>query len=398
MYFEFVPSPKLHNAIVMTRVVIAPQAFKGCADAHDVADAIADGFGRAWPDAVLDRIPVADGGEGTVRALVEATGGEYRVARVRDPLGRPVDARWGVIDRGRTAVVEMAAASGLPLLRTSERDPLHASSYGTGELIRAAAQSGVRHIIVGVGGSATNDGGAGMARALGLSLLDAHGAALPEGGAALADLARIEGTLAPVLRGVEIVVASDVRNPLLGPEGASAVFGPQKGASADGVRLLDAALGRFADVVAGLVGKDARAEPGAGAAGGVGFALLAFCGARIQSGAELVLDVARFDARVRGAALCVTGEGRLDGQSLYGKATIAVARRARAQGVATAAIVGSIGFGYERAWSEGIAAIEPIATGPADLDALMREWRPFVTAAAERLARAVHLGRLLGSV
>lgn len=381
----------------MTRVVVAPQAFKGSAAAHEIADAIADGFRRAWQDPEIDRIAIADGGEGTVRALVEATGGEYRVTRVRDPLGRPVEARWGLVDE-RTAIVELAAASGLPLLPASERDPLRASSFGTGELIRAAAQSGVRRIIVGVGGSATNDGGAGMVRALGLSLLDARGAALPEGGAALAGLARIAGTLDPAVRDVEIVVASDVRNPLLGPEGASAVFGPQKGASADDVRLLDAALGHFADIVAGFAGRDVRFEPGTGAAGGVGFALLALCGAHIRAGAELVLDVARFDERVRGAALCVTGEGRLDGQSLYGKATITVARRARAQGVATAAIVGSLGPGYERTWSEGIVAIEPIATGPADLDTLMREWRPLVTDAAERLARAVQLGGLLGSV
>lgn len=380
------------------RVVVAPQAFKGSAAAHDVAAAIADGLREVWRDAALELIPVADGGEGTVRALVESTGGEYRASRVKDPLGREVEARWGLIEGGAAAVIEMAAASGLPLLAPDERDPDRASSYGTGELLLHAARAQVRRIVVGIGGSATNDGGAGLVRALGLRLLDESGAQIPEGGAALARVARIEGEIHPALRDVEILVASDVRNPLVGPEGASAIFGPQKGASPAQVGSLDAALERFADVVAAHVRSDLRTAPGAGAAGGVGFALLAFLGARLRSGAELVLDVTRFDQRVRGAALCVTGEGRLDGQSLFGKASVTVARRARAAGVPVAAVVGSLGPGYEGAWAEGIRAVEAIATGPADLEALVRDWRALVRAAAERLARALQLGHEMDTV
>lgn len=380
------------------RILVAPQAFKGSAEAHEVAAAIADGLRAVWPAAALDLLPVADGGEGTLRALVEATGGEYRETTVQDPLGRPVRARWGLIEGGETAVVEMAAASGLPLLAAHERDAKRASSRGTGELIRAAARAGARRIIVGIGGSATNDAGAGMLRALGLRVLDADGRELPEGGAALARVARIEGDIDSALSSIELLVASDVRNPLTGPEGASAVFGPQKSASAEDVRELDAALGRFADAVAQRTGRDLRAEPGAGAAGGVGFALLAVLEARLRSGAELVLDASRFDERVRGVALCVTGEGRLDAQSLFGKASLTVARRARAAGIHVAAVVGSLGPGYERAWSAGLAAIETIATGPADLESLIREWRPLVRAAAERLARALQLGSEMDSV
>jgi glycerate kinase len=377
---------------VALQVLVAPQAFKGCADAYEVAAAIGEGLARVWPDARIDLAPVADGGEGTVRALVEARHGTYRTAHVHDPLRRPIAARWGLIDN-ETAVIEMAAASGLPLLQRHERDPLRTGTFGTGELIKEAVASGARRILVGIGGSATNDAGAGMLRALGLRLLDARGDELAEGGAALAALDRIEGEIDPAVRRTQVLVASDVRNPLCGPEGASAVFGPQKGATPDDVALLDAALGRFADVAAVRAGTDRRDVPGAGAAGGIGFALMTFLNAQIRPGAELVLDAGRFDERLRGTHLCVTGEGRLDAQSLYGKATITVAKRAAARRVPTAAIVGSLGDGYEGAWAAGLAAVEPISTGPADLETLISQWRPLVCAAAERLARAVQLGR-----
>ncbi len=379
------------------RIVVAPQAFKGSADAHEVAAEIAAGLRDAWRDAVTTELPVADGGEGTVRAIVEASRGEYRESDVTDPLGRAVRARWGRVDGGATAVIEMAAASGLPLLAAGERDPLRATTRGVGELIREAVRSGARRVVIGLGGSATNDGGAGMLRALGLRFLDARGDELPEGGAALARLARITGELDASLRGVELLVASDVRNPLCGPEGASAVFGPQKGASPRDVRVLDAALANYAGVVARRIGRDLRDTPGAGAAGGLGFALHALLGAELRSGAELVLDTVRFDERVRGAALCVTGEGRLDAESAFGKATLTVARRARRAGVPVVAIVGSLGPGYETAWAD-LGAIEAIATGPVDLDSLMRECRPRVRAAATRLARALQLGREMDTV
>ena len=231
------------------RVVIAPQSFKGSAGAVEVASAIARGVREVWQNAVVLEMPLADGGEGTVRALIRATGGETRHTRVHDPLLREIDAEWGVLGDKKTAVVEMAAANGLPLLKDSERDPRITSTRGTGELILAAAMSGAHRIVIGIGGSATNDGGAGMARAFGYRFFDDRGAELPEGGAALAHLARIDGQTDPRLVRPSIDVACDVRNPLLGPEGASAVFGPQKGATPEMVRELDAALTRFADVV-----------------------------------------------------------------------------------------------------------------------------------------------------
>src|SRR6267143_1603641 len=301
------------------RVLIAPQSFKGSADAVAVAAAIARGVRTVWPDAETVELPLADGGEGTVRALVRATSGELRSARVHDPLLREIDAEWGVLGDRTTAVVEMAAANGLPLLREDERDPRITSTRGTGELILTAAMSGAHRIVIGIGGSATNDGGAGMARAFGYTFFDREGNELPEGGAALARLARIDGQTDPRLIRPAVEVACDVRNPLLGPEGASAIYGPQKGATPEIVRELDAALARYADVVEAFVGRPIREVPGAGAAGGLGAGLLAFLDARLVSGADLVLRAVGFDERLRGADLVITAEGRIDRQSGYGK-------------------------------------------------------------------------------
>ena len=397
MYFPGQPARAARVGPMPARIVVAPQAFKGSADAAAVADAIAEGLHEVWPDASIDRVPVADGGEGTVRALVDGADGEMRETTARDPLGHLIRAGFGLIDGGATAVVEMAAASGLTLVAPADRDARLTSSFGTGELLVAAARAGARRILIGVGGSATNDGGAGMLRAVGFRLLDQGGREIGEGGIALERLASIEGMLDPVLAGVELVVATDVASPLTGPNGASAVFGPQKGATADDVRALDAALGHFADVVAWKTKQDLRDAPGAGAAGGVGFALMALLRATARSGADLVLDAARFDERVAVASLCVTGEGRLDAQSLAGKASVVVARRAGRKGVPTVAVVGSLGDGHERALAE-LAAVEPIAVGPADEATLMREWRPLVRAAAARLARAVQVGTRMASV
>src|SRR3990170_7016429 len=307
-----VPCPTYHSRVPerdAPRVVIAPQSFKGSADAVAVASAIARGIRRVWPRAQCVELPLADGGEGTAFALVRATGGEMRQARVHDPLGREIDAQWGVLGDGITAVLEMAAASGLPLLREDERDPRITSTRGTGELILAAAASGAQRIVVGIGGSATNDGGAGMARAFGYRFFDAASRELPEGGAPLARLARIEGQTDPRLVRPAIDVACDVRNPLLGPEGATAVYGPQKGATPEIQRQLEGALARYADVVEAFVGRDVRSVAGAGAAGGLGAGLIAFLDARLVSGSALVLDAVGFDKRLVGADLVVAGEG-----------------------------------------------------------------------------------------
>src|SRR5438128_12293865 len=266
-----------------------------------------------------------------------------RAARVHDPLLREIDAEWGILGDGTTAVVEMAAASGLTLLREDERDPRITSTRGTGELILAAAASGAHRIVIGIGGSATNDGGAGMARALGYRFLDRDGNELPEGGAALARLARIDGQTDPRLIRPAVEVACDVRNPLLGPEGASAIYGPQKGASPEVVRELDAALARYADVVEAFIGRPIRDVPGAGAAGGLGAGLLAFLDARLVSGAKLVLDAVGFERKLVGASLVITGEGRIDRQSAYGKLTQAVTLAARARGVPVVAVAGGLG-------------------------------------------------------
>ena len=380
--------PTYHSRVAeraAPRVIIAPQSFKGSADAVAVAAAIAKGVRAVWANAATVEMPLADGGEGTVRALVRATGGELRYARVHDPLLRLREAEWGMLRDRTTAVVEMAAANGLPLLLESERDPRITSTRGTGELIIAAAASGAHRIIIGIGGSATNDGGAGMARAFGYRFLDRLGRELPEGGAALADLGRIDGQTDPRLVRPSIDVACDVRNPLLGPEGASAIFGPQKGATPEMVRELDAALARYADVVERFVGRGVRDVPGAGAAGGLGAGLLAFLDARLVSGAQLVLEAVGFDRQLDGATLVITGEGRIDGQSAYGKLTQAVTAAARRRGVPVVAIAGMVGEGADALRAEGIEAIETLAATAAERDAAMRDPLPRIERAAARL-------------
>ncbi len=327
------------------RILIAPQEFKGSLTATEAARFIADGLRRALPDAELDLAPLADGGPGTVEALVEATNGRYVETEVRDPLGRPVRARWGVLGgaSGGTAVIEMAAASGLTLLLVAERDPLTASTYGTGELIRAALDAGCSRLIVGAGGSATNDGGAGMAQALGARLLDDAGDDLPPGGAALARLERVDVTgLDPRLQDAEVTVASDVTNALCGPEGASFVYGPQKGAAHGDVRLLDTALANYARVIARDLGPDVASIPGSGAAGGLAAGLIAFCGARVRPGFDVVARAVGLQERIRRADVVVTGEGRLDRQTAFGKTPAGVARLSRRLGRAVVAVVGEV--------------------------------------------------------
>ena len=325
------------------RIVLTPQEFKGSLTAAEAARSMQDGVQRPFPDAEIDSIPLADGGPGTVEAVVTAAGGRYSFARVEGPLGAPVDARWGRIDDGRTAIIEMAAASGLLLAPTAGLDPRRASTAGTGELIRAALDAGVERLLIGVGGSATNDGGAGMAVALGVRLLDDDGRALAPGGAALGGLATIDvAGLDPRLASTEVRVLADVSNPLTGPDGASAVYGPQKGADAAAIAELDRALAHFADIVARDVGIDVLTTPGGGAAGGLGAGLIAFAGARIESGIETIATAVRLDARLTGCEVVLTGEGSLDRQSAFGKTVAGVARRAAAAGVPCLAIGGRV--------------------------------------------------------
>jgi glycerate kinase len=344
-------------------VVVAPDSFKGSLSAIQAAAAMERGVLTAWPDARVVKVPIADGGEGTVEALVEATSGRFETRTVRGPLGRPVDARWGVLGDGMTAVVEMAAASGLTLVPVGRRDPRVASTFGTGQLIRAALDAGFRHVVVGIGGSATNDGGSGMAKALGVRFLDGRGEPLPEGGAALSRVASIDlSGVDPRLAETEILVACDVDNPLTGPRGASAVYGPQKGATPAVVQELDLALERFAQVACAATGRDVSRYPGAGAAGGLGAGLLFFTPARLVPGVDLVLDSARFDDVVRGASLVVTGEGRTDQQTAMGKAPVGVARVAQRHGVPVLLVSGSLGPGAEEVLALGISRI--VAAAP----------------------------------
>ena len=337
------------------KVVIAADSFKGSCSAGQVVAAIKKGVHKVFPEAETVCIPVADGGEGTVDALLAAVGGERVRLTVQDPLGRPIEAEYGVLPDG-TAVIETAAASGLPLLRLEERDALHASTFGTGELIRHALKRGARKVILGLGGSATTDGGLGLAQALSISFQDASGKELGAGGAALSALEKIDASgLVPEAAGCEFVLACDVRNKLCGPKGAAAVFGPQKGATPEQVEELDRCLARYGDILLRQFDCDAAQREGSGAAGGLGCAMLAFFNAAIRPGIDLVLDAAGFDRAAASADLVLTGEGRLDAQSAYGKVPAGVAGRAKAAGTAAVvAIGGAIGEGAEALYACGV--------------------------------------------
>ena len=369
------------------KVVIAPDSFKESLSAAQVAAAIARGWASVFPDAELLLLPMADGGEGTVDALLASLGGERREQQAQGPLGEPVIAHWGLLADG-SAAIEVAAASGLHLLEPAQRDVCRASSRGSGELLLAALDAGAKRIVLGLGGSATNDGGAGLLQALGVRLLNAQGQELAAGGAALAQLVRVDCSgLDPRLHEVEILVAADVDNPLCGPRGASAVFGPQKGASLYDVDLLDAALAHFADCTAQALGKDWQQEPGVGAAGGLGFALKAYLGASFCPGIQLVAQIAGLAEAVVGADLVITGEGRLDSQTLHGKTPAGVAEIARQAGVPVIALAGSLGEGYQALYGVGIDAAFSLAPGPISLQQAM------LSGAAELEARSCDLAR-----
>jgi glycerate kinase len=365
------------------KIIVAPNSFKGSLSATQAAKAIARGVKDAFPDAEVVEIPVADGGEGTVEALVSAHGGTYEWVNVEGPLGDPVLASYGLIDNGKTAVAELASASGYVLVSPAMRDPRKTSTFGFGQLLEAARKSGARQIIAGIGSSATNDGGVGMAQALGYRFLDTAGRELPRGGAALIRLDRIDDSnLDPGWRSVRVRVACDVTNPLTGPEGASAVYGPQKGADPITVRMLDRALGHLADVIERQYGKRVADLPGAGAAGGTGAGLMAFLDAKLVSGAALVVDASGLEPALKGADLVITGEGRADNQTAYGKAPGEVARRAQAAGVPTVLIAGTKGAGWETLLTKGFISVTTLGQEGDNLQDLMQDARPALTRAA----------------
>ena len=376
----------------MTRYLCAPDSFKESLTAMEAARAMAQGIENADHDAEVRCLPMADGGEGTARALVDATGGSMRAVPVHDPLGRPVEGHFGLLADGTTAVVETAEASGLALLEAKERNPLIASSYGTGELMLAAVRSGAKRIIVGLGGSATNDAGAGLLQALGVRLLDKNGNDLAHGGAALANLTTIDiSTMDPALKNVAITAACDVTNPLTGPTGASAVFGPQKGASKDDVATLDASLAHFAQVIDSQLGVAVNDVPGAGAAGGIGAALKGFLDAEFRPGIAIVIEQSGLDAAAQWADVVFTGEGSIDFQTKFGKTPAGVAETAKRHGKPVIAVAGHIGTGIDELHEVGIDAVFGIAPGAASLSELLADAAANVTRTTEQIVRALQL-------
>ncbi|MGL6246518.1 glycerate kinase [Pseudomonas sp.] len=376
------------------KIVIAPDSFKDSLSAQGVADAIALGLAQVWPDAQLVKCPMADGGEGTVESILAACEGQLRRTQVRGPLGVAVDAAWGWLPQSHTAIIEMAEASGLQLVPPGQRDACISSTFGTGELICAALDAGAQRVILAIGGSATNDAGAGAMQALGVKLLDAHGQTLAPGGLALAQLAQIDlSAIDPRLANVRFDIAADVNNPLCGPHGASAIFGPQKGASPEQVRQLDAALGHFAEQCAQALGKDVQDEPGSGAAGGLGFAAKAFLEAQFKAGVEVVAELVGLADAVKGADLVITGEGRFDAQTLRGKTPFGVARIAQGQVVPVIVIAGTLGEGYQELYAHGIDAAFALASGPMTLEQACADAPRLLQDRASDIARVWRMAR-----
>ena len=375
------------------KVVIAPQTFKGSISAMDAATAMESGVLEILPDAETVLVPVADGGDGTLETLVEGSGGEIRSVEVTGPIGECLVAEWGAMGDGTTAVIEMARTSGLALVPTPRRDPLTATTYGFGEAILAALDSGFRRFIVGIGGSATNDAGAGMAQALGVNLIGDSGESLSPGGAALAGLRRIDLTdLDPRIADAEFLVACDVTNPLTGPEGASAIYGPQKGATPAMVETLDNALRRFAKIVRLDLGVDVESLAGSGAAGGLGGGLVAFLGGKLRTGVDIILDTVDIESELADADLVLTGEGTLDYQTVYNKAPVGVAARAVRHGVPVVAIAGTLGDRYHLVHDHGIDAATSIPSGPMGLEESSARAAELISDATAQAVRMMLVG------
>ena len=379
------------------KIVIAPDSFKGTNSALNVARAIERGIRRVAPEIEAVIVPIADGGEGTVEAVLTAAGGELRDVEVVGPLGERRMAQFGVMSGGR-AVIEMAAASGLPLVPDDKRNPLVTTTYGTGQLIKAALDAGCREVLIGIGGSATNDGGMGMAQALGASFRDAAGRELGAGGAELERLVDIDVSgLDRRVAETRITVACDVDNPLCGERGASAIYGPQKGATPEMIRRLDAALRSFAGVVKRRLVKDVIDLPGAGAAGGLGAGLMVFADGKLTAGINAILDIVRFDELLGGVDLVITGEGKLDAQTAFGKVPVGVARRVKPHGIPVVAIAGDIGKGSEAVYAMGIDAVVSTVDRAMPLAEALAESRRALEDCGERVMRLLLVGIGLGS-
>ncbi len=381
-------------------ILVAPSGFKESLSVDDVTRAISDGICRAMPNARILAAPMVDGGEGTVQALVRATGGHIVTARVLGPVGKPVDSFFGIMggDGPKTAVIEMAAAAGLSLVPRDMRNPMLTTSYGVGQLILAALDQGVERILVGCGDSGINDGGAGLAQALGVRLLDAHGSELSFGGGALLDLSRVDLCgLDPRLSNVQIDAAVNWHNMLLGEKGVARVFGPQKGASPEQVEDLDRAMCRWASFIERATGHDVASAQGAGASGGLGAGLIGFAGATLHPRFDIILSYLEFDRLLAQADLVVTAEGSLDGQSPYGKVPCEVARRAEAKGIPTIALAGTIGRGVDQTFAHGISAFASILKRPCTLEEAIRDGEKLLRHASEDAIRMMAVGQRLSS-
>jgi glycerate kinase len=383
--------------VININIIVATDSFKGSISTLEAADSIERGIRKVYPSAEIIKIPVADGGEGTVKALVKNSNGIFKTIEVTGPLGDKIKAEYGIIN-GNTAIIEMAAASGLTLVSEDKRNPMLTTTYGTGQLIKDALDEGCKKILIGIGGSATNDGGVGMAQALGVSFKDSNGNELAFGGGSLDKLEMIDcSQIDNRIENVEIVVACDVTNPLCGVEGASAIYGPQKGADKLMVELLDKNLSNFASKIKEQLGKDVSEIPGAGAAGGLGAGLLAFCNAEIQSGIDMVLSLVEFEKLLESADLVITGEGKIDGQSVKGKVPYGIGKIAKKFNVPVIAIVGTIGENSEKMHDYGIKVIVSIAEGPITLMDAMDSADELIEKAAERVMRIIKIGQTIRS-
>ncbi|WP_312416233.1 glycerate 2-kinase [Pseudescherichia sp.] len=377
------------------KIVIAPDSYKESLSATEVAQAIEKGFREIFPDAQYVSVPVADGGEGTVEAMIAATQGAEHTASVTGPLGERVDARWGMSGDGNTAFIEMAAASGLALVPPEQRNPLITTSRGTGELILRALEHGARNIIIGIGGSATNDGGAGMVQALGAKLCDANGTEIGHGGGSLMSLNTIDiSGLDPRLAACTIRVACDVTNPLTGEQGASRIFGPQKGATEAQIVELDSNLNHYADVIKRSLRVDVKDVPGAGAAGGMGAALMAFLGAELRSGIEIVTQALNLEEHIHDCTLVVTGEGRIDSQSIHGKVPVGVAKVAKKYHKPVIGIAGSLTRDVGVVHQYGIDAVFSVLTSIGTLEEAFRGAFDNIYRASRNIAATLRVGML----
>ena len=370
------------------KIVLAPDSYKGSLTAKQACEAMEKGIRKVLPDAEIVKIPMADGGEGTVQSLVDATSGTFHTVEVTGPLGQKVKAAYGILGDKETAVLEMAEASGLYLIPAEKRNPLLSTTYGTGELIKSALDEGCRKFIIGIGGSATNDGGMGMAQALGVKFLDKRGKSLPFGGGNLGDLSEINmDDMDPRIQESQFFIACDVDNPLCGPQGASFIFGPQKGATPGMVQQLDDGLAHFAEIIARDLGKFVADLPGAGAAGGLGAGLVAFLDANLKRGIEIVTETVKLKEQLQGVDLLFTGEGQCDGQTIRGKTPFGVAKIAKQAGVPVVFIVGRIGAGSEILYEYGIKSIFSMVDGPMTVEEAMSQAYDLLTKSAERIMR-----------